>query len=347
MTRNQQTATLAGALALGGLLALRGLRARRRISFAGLSVVVTGGSRGLGLLLARQLAAEGARLTICARDRDELERARIDIEARDPAAEVAIEVCDVGQAGQADQLIRSVIARTGAVDVLINNAGIITVGPIDHMTADDFAESLDVHFWGPLHAMLAALPAMRERRFGRIVNISSIGGKLAIPHLSTYSAGKFALTGLSDAVRAELAQSGVQVTTVCPGLMRTGSPYNAWFRGRHREEFTWFAVSDSLPLTTVDGGRAAWQILDACRHGDAELVIGWPARLAVVASALAPELVATVMRGANRLLPQPLDGGSSATHSGWQSLSDWAPSKLTRMTDRAAAHNNELPAPAR
>lgn len=345
MNRNQQTALTAGAIAFGGWFALRAARARRQISFKDLSVLITGGSRGLGLLMARQLVAEGARLTICARDQAELERAREDLLSTHPNADVTIRVCDIGQAEQADRLVHTVVEHYGHIDVLINNAGVITVGPLEHMRAADFAESLDIHFWGPLHTSLAAIPFMRRQRFGRIVNISSIGGRIAVPHLSTYCAGKFALAGLSDSLRAELAPYNVRVTTVCPGLMRTGSPYNAWFRGRHREEFTWFAISDSLPLATIDARRAASQVLDACRHGDAELVITWPARLAIVANAVAPEIFATAMNAANRLLPKPLANDHVFSHrsrSGWQSLSAWAPSTLTRMTDRAAARNNEI-----
>jgi NAD(P)-dependent dehydrogenase (short-subunit alcohol dehydrogenase family) len=333
MTRIQQQAMLAGAAVLGGILATRGLRARRRISFRGRSVVITGGSRGLGLLMA-----------LCARDHDELVRARHDLLERAPDADVTIESCDVGNSDQASWLIRSVVERTGSIDVLINNAGIITVGPVEHMRVGDFAEAMGVHFWGPLHTMLAAVPFMRTRRFGRIVNISSIGGKVAVPHLAPYCASKFALTGLSDSLRTELAHDGIQVTTVCPGLMRTGSPFNAWFRGRHREEFTWFAISDSLPIASIDADRASRQVVDACRHGDAELVITWPARLAIIANAVAPEIFASAMTIANRLLPRASGGDGDAAHSGWQSLSDWAPSKLTRMTERAAVRNNEIPA---
>jgi short-subunit dehydrogenase len=184
---------------------------------------------------------------------------------------------------------------------------------------------------------------MRRHGGGRIVNISSIGGKLGVPHLVPYCASKFALTGLSSAMRAELARDGVLVTTVCPGLMRTGSPFNAWFKGRHREEFTWFAIAGSLPLLSIDGRRAASQIVDAARHGDAELVITWPARLAVAAAAVLPNAVAMAMSQANRVLPSPTDLLGDRSHSGWQSRSAWAPSMLTRLSERAAAANNELP----
>ena len=341
MNNKQQTAVAASALAVGAALIARRLRSGRAIRFHNRSVVITGGSRGLGLLIARELGREGARLTLAARDRAELERARQDLASR--SIEASIITCDVGDRGQAERLVDEVVKQRGTIDVLINNAGIIQVGPLEHMKLRDFQDAMATHFWGPLHTILAAVPGMRRNGGGRIVNISSIGGKIGVPHLAPYCASKFALTGLSDSVRGELAKDNILVTTVCPGMMRTGSPFNAWFKGRHRDEFTWFAISDSLPLATIDGTRAARQIIDACRYGDAELVITWPAKLAVIANAVLPEAVALGMSIANQLLPCPTNESGDQARSGWQSLSDWAPSKLTTLTDRAAAENNELP----
>src|SRR5437667_2444943 len=298
MTRTQETALAAGALTLGAALLARGLRAARSVSFTNASVVITGGSRGLGLLVARELAREGARLTLAARDEAELERARDELTAH--GADVTTVVCDVADRDAAERLIRAAVARTGRIDVLINNAGIIQVGPLEHMRRHDFEEAMAVHFWGPLQTMMAAIPEMKRHGGGRIVNISSIGGKIGVPHLAPYCASKFALTGLSASLNAELAKDRIYVTTVCPGMMRTGSPFNAWFKGRHRDEFTWFAISDSAPVLSIAGARAAEQIIDACRYGDAELVITWPAKLAVVANAVAPESVALAMSVVNR-----------------------------------------------
>jgi NAD(P)-dependent dehydrogenase (short-subunit alcohol dehydrogenase family) len=312
------------------------------MDFKGRSALITGGSRGLGLVVARLLAAEGAQLTLAARNRGELERARDELNAW--GTDVSIAVCDVGVRSEAEALVRSVVERTGAIDVLINNAGVIKVGPLEHMEYVDFEEAMAVHFWGPLHTMLAAIPHMRRQGHGRIVNVSSIGGKVGVPHLVPYCASKFALTGLSDSVRGELAKDNIYVTTVCPGMMRTGSPFNAWFKGQHRAEFTWFAISDSLPVASIDARRAAAQLINACRHGEAELVITWPAKLAIVASAVAPEVVAWAMNVVNQtVLPAPAEEAGSEAHSGWQSLSAWAPSRLTRTTEQAAAANNELP----
>ena len=170
-------------------------------------------------------------------------------------------------------MVAAVSNRFHQIDVLVNNAGVIQVGPIEVMTHEDFELAMQAHLWGPLNTILAVLPSMRQRREGRIVNISSIGGKVAVPHLVPYSASKFALVGLSKGLRAELMKDNVVVTTVCPGLMRTGSPRNADFKGQHRFEYAWFSISDALPLLTVSAENAARQIVQACKRGQAELVI--------------------------------------------------------------------------
>jgi short-subunit dehydrogenase len=191
----------------------------------------------------------------------------------------------------------------------------------------------------------AVLPHMRRAGGGRIVNISSIGGKIAAPHLVPYSASKFALVGLSDGLRAELLREGIVVTTVCPGLMRTGSPLNASFKGRRREEYAWFTVSDSMPLLSLDARRAARKIIRACRHGDAELVVGVQAKVVALARNLAPNLFASAAAAINGLLPKPAtsaDGDES--QPGRELESVWAEPKspLTLLTYKAAAENNEM-----
>ena len=304
MTKTQETVLAASALTVGAALLTRGLRASRQMDFSGCSTVITGGSRGLGLVVARELGRQGARITIAARDEAELQRAREDLAER--GIEATIVVCDVGHRDEANKLIDDVVERTGRIDVLINNAGIIQVGPLEHMERADFEQAMAVHFWGPLQTMTAAIPVMRRQRFGRIVNVSSIGGKIGVPHLTPYCASKFALTGLSESIRAEIAKDGIHVTTVCPGMMRTGSPFNAWFKGRHREEFAWFAIADSLPVGSIDAARAASQIVDACRHGDAELVISWPAKLAVIANVSALALYLGCAIAAWRLGQSPI-----------------------------------------
>jgi len=327
------------AAGVGGAAVARARRHARAVDFNGKSVVIFGGSRGLGLLIARELAAEGAALTLVARDMDELQRAAADVEAY--GGSVTVQACDIRDRTQVENTIESVAATHNGIDVLVNDAGIIQVGPFSHMSVADFENAMATHFWGPLYATLAVLPHMRRSGAKRIVNISSIGGKIAVPHLLPYTASKFALTGFSEGLRAELAREGIRVTTVCPGLMRTGSTYNASFKGQHRREFAWFHLSSSLPGWTIDGRRAARQIVTACRYGNAELVITPQARLAVVLNAVSPAMMAGSMAVANKLLPSPSTANGDTARSGWQSVSRVAPSPLTRLTDRATAQNNE------
>jgi short-subunit dehydrogenase len=229
----------------------------------------------------------------------------------------------------------------GPIDVLINNAGIIEVGPLETMTLEDFHQAMATNFWASVHTILAVLPRMRKRRQGRIVNITSIGGKISIPHLLPYSASKFALVGLSEGMRSELAHEGIVVTTICPGLMRTGSPRNATFKGQHRKEYTWFALGDALPGPSMSAERAARQILDACRYGKAEVVLSLPAKAAVTFHGLFPGVTTDLLGYVNRLLPGP-GGIGEESAQGYESESALAPSLITRLSDRAARRNNEL-----
>ena len=337
--RDRNLLFTAGAFAAGYL----GYRAIRRAmipyDFTDRVVVITGGSRGLGLLIGRELARKGARLAILARDDKEVARGVLDLASR--GAEVLGVPCDVRMENDAQSAIEKILAKFGRIDVLINNAGTIGVGPIQHMTQADFADAMAVHFWAPLNLMQRVIPHMRARGEGRIVNISSIGGRIGVPHLAPYCASKFALAGLSEAMRAELVTDNIYVTSVYPGLMRTGSPYNAFFKGRHREEFAWFALMDSLPVTSIDARRAARQVVEACRCGDAQLTISIQAKLAVAIHALAPGFTLKAMEWMNRMLPGPTMEHGAEAYSGWDSRSAVVPSAWTRMTDRATFENNQ------
>jgi NAD(P)-dependent dehydrogenase (short-subunit alcohol dehydrogenase family) len=251
---------------------------------------------------------------------------------------------DVGIRSDAERAVTQAAGRFGTVDVLINNAGIIQVGPFEHQRAEDYDAAMKTHFWGPLYTVLAALPHMRREGHGRIVNISSIGGRISVPHMLPYSASKFALAGFSEGLRTELARDHIVVTTVFPGLMRTGSPVNALFKGQRPQEYAWFAIADSLPLATIGVERAAHQILQACRYGDAELVITVQAKLAILARQLAPELFADIMTMVNGLLPDPARHDGDEPRPGKENESDVAGpgSILTAPTYNAAAKNNEL-----
>ena len=329
-------ALLLAALGAGGYFAYRALKPR--YDFRDKHVLITGGSRGLGLVLARRLADRGARLSICSRDANELVRAVGDLESH--GAKVAVVECDVTDRARLREFVALARQRNGPIDVVVNNAGVIRVGPVEEMREDDYEQSMRTHFWAPLHAILEVVPEMKARGAGRIVNVASVGGKIAVPHLLPYSAGKFALVGLSNGLRSELARHGIVVTTVCPGLMQTGSHLNAEFKGRHEEEYAWFATGNATPGLSMSVETAARKIIDACAIGDAEAVLGLPAKFAVAAQALAPNLLAEVLALVDgHVLPD--SGGGTEVVKGRNSRG-LLPDAVTTRTDRAAAQNNEL-----
>ena len=331
------------ALAFAGGIALATWGLRRALtsdfSFAGKVCLITGGSRGLGLVLARQICAEGGRVALLARDADELRRAHDD--AISYGGDVLAIPCDLLDRAQTEEALRNVVRRFGEIDVLINNAGIIEVGPLEHMKREDFERAMNLHFWAPFNLIWEVIPQMRRRGGGRIVNIASIGGKVAVPHLAPYSASKFALVGLSDSLRAELAHDGIFVTTVAPGMMRTGSHVQAKFKGKHAAEFAWFSVSNSMPFISISAERAAAQILEACRCGRPELTITMAARAAVIGNAIFPGLTGRLMSLVNRLLPAAADSSGDSIQSGAASRSEKVPPWLTGLADQATERNNE------
>jgi NAD(P)-dependent dehydrogenase (short-subunit alcohol dehydrogenase family) len=336
---------LIGAVGAGLIAGVRyGLRRSRATNFAGKVALITGGSRGLGLILARLLTANGAKVVLCARDSNELKRAQQELVGGNiPAGAVSILTCDVTDAAQVKETVAAARDRYGRIDILINNAGTIEVGPMEEMTDADYEEAMRTHFWGPYHFVQAVLPEMQERKAGRIVNIASIGGLLSVPHLLPYAASKSALVGFSEGLRAELKKDGILVTTVCPGLMRTGSPRNAYFKGQNEKEYAWFKLGDSLPVTSMSADAAARQIVDALRHGDPFLVTSLPAQGAALLHGLFPGLTADALGVVNRLLPAP-GGIGTARRTGAQSESPLAPAALTALTNGAASRNNEVAA---
>jgi NAD(P)-dependent dehydrogenase (short-subunit alcohol dehydrogenase family) len=303
-----------------------------RGALSGKVVLVTGGSRGLGLELARQALDRGARVAICGRDERTLGEAQGELSRRGEALAVR---CDVTDPEQVRDLVASVESRLGEVDVLLANAGVITVGPAVHQTAEDFREAMDVMYWGVVHPVLAVLPGMRRRHSGRIAVVTSIGGRVSVPHLLPYSGAKFAAVGFSEGLCAEVAADGIRVTTVVPGLMRTGSHLNASFKGRHRQEFTWFGLGASLPLLSVDVRRAAQRILDAVERGAVLTSIGLPAVVASRVHGLMPGTTVRVMRLVARLLPAA-GGIEAARRTGVQSTTRVTESALGELGRRAA-----------
>lgn len=314
----------------------------RRFAVRDKIFLITGGSRGLGLVIAREVCRRGGKVALLARNLEELGRAEDELLKR--GGKVLAIGCDLQERAHAEAVVKRTLEYFGRIDVLINNAGIIQVGPLDHMQRRDFEQSLGLHFWAPYELVMQVVPHMRTQGGGRIVNISSIGGKMAVPHMSPYSAGKFALTGFSDSIRAELARDKILVTTVAPGLMRTGSHVNAQFKGEHDSEFAWFAASSGLPLISMNAERAARKILAACRRGQSSLTLTFAARLGIIGNAIAPNLTAFMMKATNRFLPQPTARSGDELRGGWQSRPPHSSQGwLTGLADAAIDRNNESP----
>jgi NAD(P)-dependent dehydrogenase (short-subunit alcohol dehydrogenase family) len=273
----------------------------RTIDLAGRVVLVTGGTRGLGLLLAQEFARQGAHLAVCGRDGQTLDRALMALE--DLGVDVLGLRCDISDRDQAEAMIDAVLAHYGRIDVLVNNAGIMEIGPVEAMDQSDFEAVMNVDFWGTVNTTLAVLPAMQGRGFGRIVNISSIMGRVAVPHLVPYDAAKFAVRGFSEGMAAELAKDGIVVTTVTPGVMRTGGALNALYTGRQDAEFAWLSFLNALPIISMDAGRAASRIVEATRRGELSVTLSWQAHALAFAHAVAPGAVIGLFGMFNRALP--------------------------------------------
>jgi NAD(P)-dependent dehydrogenase (short-subunit alcohol dehydrogenase family) len=340
-----RTLWLPAVAALGSAIGTRYLRSRaHRYDLRGKTAVVSGGTRGLGYLLAREFCRRGAQVFVFSRDDEEIGRGveKLRLECS-PSASSRIHGlrCDVRDPEDVAAAVSSIVDRAGRLDIVVNNAGIIQVTPFENAHIEDFEDSLRTHFWGPLHMIRAALPYLRRER-GRILNISSIGGRIGVPHLSPYCAGKFALVGLSEALRAELSKDHITVTTATPGLMRTGSHVRVTIRGDHGREAKWFAASVATSLTSMSATRAARIIVDACVAGRAHVTPGIQARIAEILNVVAPELTSMLSSLAVRgVLPRPgetpsADQLKTATDVGFGWMAPLLPNGASRR-------NNELP----
>lgn len=314
--RARKAMLMAGAAVAGAGLVCAGTAAamvygqinrRRTRRLTGKVVLITGASRGLGLAMAEEFGRKGAKLVLTARDPWQLQRAKQSLVERGAveSAEAVLTIpADLRQAEEARQVVQKATEHFGRVDVLVNNAGVITVGPVENQRVEDFREVMDSNFFSAVQCTLAALPQMLARGDGTIVNIASIGGKIAVPHMLPYTASKFAAVGFSEGLHAELRAKGVHVLTVCPGLMRTGSHLSAQFAGDAEREYRWFSLAANLPGISMSAATAARRIVRAVVAGRTEIAITPQAMVAARLAGVAPEVVAVAMSTVHRLLPK-------------------------------------------
>lgn len=305
------------------------------------SALVLGASRGLGLLIARRLADRGYRVLAAARDDQELAAAaaRLSREGREIRTR-AVDVRDEQSVRDAADAARAL----GALQVCIHVAGVIEVASSPNpLRTDDFREAIDTMLWGPTNAASAVIPEMRARGDGRFGVVTSIGGKVAAPHLLAYSAAKHGAVGFSEGLSMELAGTGVTCTTVIPGLMRTGSHVRARFSGDAEKEYAWFAPGASLPGLSIDADRAARRIVDGVLSGRTHVVLTPLAKIGMRAHGLLPGTTTRILGGVSGVLPKGGSDRGVEGRSARRSLSSRVVNALTVMGDRAARRNNEDP----
>ncbi|MBS2036857.1 SDR family oxidoreductase [bacterium] len=290
------------------------------------TALITGATRGLGLALARELAQAGCKLILCAREVEELEGAAAEL--REFGVPVLPVVCDVSRQEEVEAMLRSARDHFGPIDILINNAGTIVVGPLMSMQVGDFTRCMESMFYAHVYTVLGALPDMLERG-GSILNVTSIGGRITVPHLLPYCCAKAAAVAFSEGVRQETRGRNIRVLTAVPGLMRTGSFDNALFRGHQAEEYAWFTLSDNLPGLAMSARRAARQLLWALAADRAEARLTVGARLAARAHELMPGLVNQLLAIVNSQLPGA-PPGPNASIEGSQ-LAGQMPAWLDRL----------------
>ncbi len=317
------------------------LRTWRRFPVRGKVTLISGSSRGLGLALAEQFGRAGARIVLTARDAAELGRARALLLERGAVRDENLLVipCDVRENEQVVALVREVARQWGEIQVLVNNAGVISVGAAEDQPLSVFEDAIRSNYMSMVHTTLAVLPLMLARRDGAIVNIASIGGKVAIPHLLPYSGSKFAAVGFSQGLHAELRSKGIRVTTVTPGLLRTGSPRHAFVVGDREEEFRWFNLGGSIPGIARGAYEAAGRILRATETGEVEFSITPQAAVMARLAQLSPGLTASILGLVNRVLPAAPPGHDEPKLGGEADSKDFA--ALTGMGREAEREWNE------
>ena len=301
-------------------------------------VLITGGSRGLGLAIAQDLGLQGSRLALCARDQSELDEACKRLAAEH--IEAVPFTCDVTSKTDISSLVERVIAHFGRIDILINNAGYIKVGPFDSFEHAEYERAMNLMFWAPVNLTLEVLPHMQKQSAGHVVNITSVGGRVSVPHLLPYSCAKFALVGFSTGLSAEVKSKGVHVLTVVPGLMRTGSYLNAEFAGGQKEEFAWFGLLGNLPGFSVAADYAARCVRNALEGQEYTCTISLPAKILIASETLLPEVTRAVFAAISRVLPHH-SGREAAKGKSLNPAFGALFQALTLLGKRAALNFNE------
>lgn len=189
------------------------------MNLEGKIAVITGGSKGIGYRIAESLLKANARVFICARDKFDLKRA---LEHLSEFGRVEGEICDVRSQMQVKIMLDEAVRVFGGVDILINNAGVGFMGKtVEEMPPEQFVQTLETNLFGVFYACHHAIPLLKKREGGYIINISSLAGQNAHPKMAAYNASKFGLNGFSEALMQEVRQDNIKVSYICPGSVNT------------------------------------------------------------------------------------------------------------------------------
>jgi short-subunit dehydrogenase len=266
----------------------------------GLTTIITGASSGIGKALAILLAEKyQAKLVLTARTLSALEETKLAVEKH--GGEVVLVTGDIAESHIQEQIVQTCIDRFGRIDLLVNNAGFAKPGKLIDLTPDDWQKVFAVNFFAPLNTIYMVLPHFIEKGIGRIVNISSVAGKVAFPGSVCYAASKFALTGMSEGMAAELANKNIDVITVCPGWVRTeffeknhmSDKKNPTMIAQKNDFFGWM-MRNVLSISSEDTANEILRSLE--KGGSAELVLTAPGVTAERIAALFPSLMAELSK---------------------------------------------------
>ena len=207
--------------------------------------VITGGSKGIGYAIAETLLKAGVKVFICARDKAELKRA---LEKLSQSGEANGEICDVRSESQVKMMIDECVRVFGGVDILVNNAGVGFIGQtVEEMSPDKFRQTLETNLFGVFYACHYAIPELKKRGGGYIINISSLAGQNAHPKMAAYNASKFGLNGFSEALMQEVRQDNIKLSYICPGSV------NTYFGGGEpSDEQAWQLQSEDIAQTVLN-----------------------------------------------------------------------------------------------
>ncbi|MEV1146892.1 SDR family NAD(P)-dependent oxidoreductase, partial [Micromonospora sp. NPDC049799] len=278
----------------------------RDFVFPGGTAVVTGAASGIGEALARGLARRGADLVLLDRDADRLDTVVAAIRAAHPDRQLSTYVVDLADGAATARVAEEIRQRHPRVRLLVNNAGVALGGRFDQVTLDEFSWVIDINFRAVVQLTHALLPALKAEPGAHLVNISSLFGLIAPPGQAAYSASKFAVRGFTEALRHELVDDGIGVTSVHPGGINTRIAQNARVGSGVAPEEYETGLRQFEKLLSIPPEKAAEVILRGVRRRRGRVLIGWSAKLPDLLARIAPASYGKLLvTGLNRAAGDP------------------------------------------